>query len=532
MMKSNAHTAKRLAAATVVATGIAILWAVVLGWCVLIEETLISRRPRSHDAIDVAANGTPVISTTKTIDGVSVVTDRRTLEGKPWQPTNNDRRDWLGSDYFPQPFASPGLVETPLPWNQGAGRLAGLPDGKEPPTAWWFIRDNDRTGKVYLAGYDGISKMPIGYIGQTGFQASKPPKQDQFAVPKSSIDDGFRFLIQGNHYFTSRQLVYYYDKFEPNRVYLLDTGHLWEINLQERTVQSRRAFNQALSMGRVRVSKATFDQLMIDAKKPKSVSTKTDQQAANDKISAQTDDQNPGEDPTWNLWAVRQPDRVTFFTIDTHNPKTFVLPEGLRNRRFSLWLVSVNQMLIDAPEQGLDEYWSGGPVVRLFWIDPKGNIQREKEVRLAGATPAPPRTVAWRVSALIPVSVVWIIGMVLGGPLYLLQTNYFSSFGSALAFVAGFAWPALIVVLLIASGLAWKTRQLQRKRRRSATSTWATFVFLFGVPGFLAYLIEHRRPKLEACPQCGEIVPRDRDACAACTTEFAPPARLGTEIFA
>src|SRR6185369_17854104 len=124
------------------------------------------------------------------------------------------------------------------------------------------------------------------------------------------------------------------------------------------------------------------------------------------------------------------------------------------------------------------------------------------------------------------------VGASLGAPLYLLQTNYMSDFASSVSFIAGVAWPPLIVVLLVAAVLAWLTLRLQRKYCRSGSIAWAAFVFLFGVPGFLAYLVEHRRAKLEACRQCGEIVPRDREACAACDTEFSPAARVGTEIFA
>ena len=44
--------------------------------------------------------------------------------------------------------------------------------------------------------------------------------------------------------------------------------------------------------------------------------------------------------------------------------------------------------------------------------------------------------------------------------------------------------------------------------------------FLAWTAGLLAYLVEQRRAKLEACPQCGDIVPRDREACAACNTDL------------
>jgi hypothetical protein len=61
---------------------------------------------------------------------------------------------------------------------------------------------------------------------------------------------------------------------------------------------------------------------------------------------------------------------------------------------------------------------------------------------------------------------------------------------------------------------------------------WTTIVLLFGWPAFLAYWIEHCRPKMESCGQCGNVVPRDRDACAACKALFPAPATVGTEIYA
>ena len=87
-------------------------------------------------------------------------------------------------------------------------------------------------------------------------------------------------------------------------------------------------------------------------------------------------------------------------------------------------------------------------------------------------------------------------------------------------------------MIALSAVLAWQTVKLQRKYHRPATRVWATFVFLLGLPGFLAYLVEQRRPKMEACPQCKENVPRDRSACASCHTEFLAPPRLGMEIFA
>jgi hypothetical protein len=131
-----------------------------------------------------------------------------------------------------------------------------------------------------------------------------------------------------------------------------------------------------------------------------------------------------------------------------------------------------------------------------------------------------------------PIPAGWATVLGLIAPVAMLQEYKATSYVDALAQGLSFAGLPFVIVILTGALLAWLTLRLQRKYRRSASGVWATFIFLCGLPGFLAYLIEHRRPKLEACPQCGEIVPRDRDACAACNAEFPPPAPVGTEIFA
>ena len=132
----------------------------------------------------------------------------------------------------------------------------------------------------------------------------------------------------------------------------------------------------------------------------------------------------------------------------------------------------------------------------------------------------------------MPISALWLVGMLLGAPLYFIQMNSAADYPSALAMVGGIAWPPLVIVLAVSAVFAWLTWRLQRKYRRPATALWATFAFLLGLPGFVAYWLEHRRPKLEPCSECGQIVPRDRDACADCRTPFPAPPPVGTEVFA
>jgi hypothetical protein len=234
----------------------------------------------------------------------------------------------------------------------------------------------------------------------------------------------------------------------------------------------------------------------------------------------------------------KEPEYATVISARTddklvlHTPlaprKEFALPPSIPNNSIQVYWIAPDQLLLNC-DGGV---WSDGAVRRLLWIDPTGKVQREEEVKLTGWRPDSPRATAWAAAGIVPVAIVWVIGLLVGAPLYMLQNYKAASYTDAVAQAFSLSLPGLIFVLLAAAALTWVTIRLQRKYRRSHTNVWATFVFLLGVPGFLAYVVEKGRTKLEACPQCGEIVPRDRDACAACNTEFAPPAPVPTEIFA
>ena len=80
--------------------------------------------------------------------------------------------------------------------------------------------------------------------------------------------------------------------------------------------------------------------------------------------------------------------------------------------------------------------------------------------------------------------------------------------------------------------LAWLCYRRQRRLHLPWTGAWVAFVFLFGVPGLVGYLVHRRWPPVTPCEGCGQAVPRDRPACARCGQEFSPPPPTGKEIFA
>ena len=93
------------------------------------------------------------------------------------------------------------------------------------------------------------------------------------------------------------------------------------------------------------------------------------------------------------------------------------------------------------------------------------------------------------------------------------------------------AWPAVIASLagVVVTVLCYRR---QRAYGLRGTWCWTLVVFVFGIPGYLAYLAHRRWPTRLPCPACGRRVPRDRPACFVCRENFPRPALTGTEVFA
>ena len=104
------------------------------------------------------------------------------------------------------------------------------------------------------------------------------------------------------------------------------------------------------------------------------------------------------------------------------------------------------------------------------------------------------------------------------------------SVGQAVARALAETWPPLVFVGVLAAGLAWLTVRRQREYAQGRTVAWAIFVFLFGLPGLVGYLVHRRWPFRAACPACHRLVPRDRSSCAACRAEFPTPQPKGIEV--
>ena len=246
-MVTKAIITKRITATCVVATGIAILWGLGIYWIHGLWQSLTPGSAYQWEDFLVAADGTPVLATwtSSPTGGGQHLLCHRTLDGKNW----HEETDFLATGYFNAPHEPAGIVETPLRWNEGYGRVVSATDGKYPPTHWYFVRDDEQSGNAYAAGFDGFSKMPIGYLGRNGFGTTKPLPNEQFHGPKTGLYESFFWLILSDQTFEHKRLASNDELSDESpgqwTAFLIATDHLWEIDLRKRSVRAVADFKDA-----------------------------------------------------------------------------------------------------------------------------------------------------------------------------------------------------------------------------------------------------------------------------------------------
>ena len=516
-MKTQTRTWQRLSAAIVVAIGIAVVWGILAMW-IASFLMLSSRANGTYENIVVMQDGTPLIESRSYTNYANV--SYRTLEGKPVDAPD-DNKQLLQASFTP-PRKPPGLFETNVNWSS---RIFGLTDSQRRPTLWYFIRSDEPIGSAYFMGFDQESKMPVGYLSRGGFSPVIPPRDQWFDVGRFTFDwagSGSVIASTGEIRPNSQMTSFNYSRSlrqQPPQdwmVYLVDGEHLRAVDLRTRTVQTIYE-----SPGIVGAD--------ILYELPKDIATNN---AAKDKTAAPADGDPATEQDEPVKWvrrlAVRKTDRLAVLDFSGKVQREYPLTEPMRRGDLTIAALK-NDELLARWYKGNDRE---SQRYELAWIRPDGSVAREAEAQLAVGGGEDERTMAWFAAPAAPVPIGWITVTTLIAPTAMMQSNHVATLPDAWAEVFRFAGLPLLAVLALGVILAWLTLRLQRKYHRRASAVWAVFVFLFGASGFIAYLIEHRRAKLETCGDCGKVVPRDRESCAACKKEFATPPPIGTEIFA
>jgi len=527
-MKSNARTWGQFATTFIIAVAVAMLWIGAGGFCVGVLENRHRHDMGSiSESLEVMRDGTPLIESRAYSDYMSGSTFRR-LDG---QVVSAKRKDLMSNSirFTPGGTKLPSFVR-----ENWYARVAGISDSQDEPVSWYALRPDDPLGPAYLVGYDELSRRRVGFIGTGGFRLGLPPRAEWFQLPRRSmLFNGVIAAVEDLSYgsrphkvssnYESKQLDG--DGPLPWQVFVLDGNRLLEVDVRTRSV---RTVYEMQGLESVEVTNVPLPPTAGDnVQTPLTTDAKiANEDAVSDGQIVSTNVGATASEPVHHRVAAKAADRIAILNSKTGDKREFILPVELRDFYLSVYLLPGDKLLVVKREQNAE----GGVTVEMFWLTADGNVIRKESVRLAGVPEFPIRQVAWALALVVPLPVFWLGVIALLFP----HSTEISplAYSDALAYVVGQCWPAAIVVAAVGALLVWITYCQQFKYRRPSTIAWCAFVLLFGVPGLIAYWIEIRRPKLEACRECKAAVPRDREVCANCNALFRAPSRVGTEIYA
>jgi hypothetical protein len=87
---------------------------------------------------------------------------------------------------------------------------------------------------------------------------------------------------------------------------------------------------------------------------------------------------------------------------------------------------------------------------------------------------------------------------------------------------------SIALSLVLATVVLW--RQTRREGRGKLRVAWAVFTFIFGLLGFVTYLVAYWDRRFEPCPDCRRLRPIVEEICPHCSAPWSAHKPLGIEI--
>ncbi len=453
------------------------------------------------EAIQIRPDGEPLIvsypssnysdQSYRTLDGQSLDDpgDRVGLTGTSLRILDGQSERWSGA------------------WDR---RMVGMNDGRRPAGYWYFVYETQFKERGYFIGIDSLTKLPIGFMGTSGFSRTVPNRDGQFVIDRKQVSDIWMGLISTRYRF-SRGVpnVSGSDGTLPAwLVYTISEGKLLEVNLRDRRVRTLIESDQIVSMEIIQqgVEGRTVEGNVTTRTQPK------------------------------QLLAIRYADRVDLIDPMADDPSqavSYPMPEEQRITKEGRVLLNLTLFLTESgtlifrwnTAKNLEDNLS----YRLTWVEPDGRVSRTENIELAGH----PQSISAWLAVVSPVGGTVLATVIPFVMAYAMTTGIYEiEFPEALGRILVQVWPALLSAYM-ASGLAvWLCLRRQRRYGMSGTGMWAVFVAIFGLPGLLAYVWSRHWPPLEPCAECGQPASQARDGCHRCGESFSRPARQGTEVFA
>lgn len=352
---THATTWRRLLLALLYAISIALTWLVVV---MFVLEMFVLPRPAVSvsEQLMVAPDGTPVIQV-QSISGNNVDYRYRALDGDEIQV---GKENWLTVGQVQSGRQPPGTPREQIDWRL---RLLSTTDGGSPPVFWYLIRDREEIGRAYFAGFDFVSKLPIGYVTRQGFRQTLPPRDDWFEVQGAlsrwaAVACSRRFL-QPASYPMFDQLVE--DTNIPaSAVYVIDGNRLQEVDLIGRQV--RTVFESTEPLQSVTI-----------VAQPVAIETESEESADKTADGGTIDRDRPVVD----LLAALSGGRILVINPSDGTAQAFPISAELADVGVNVVSLGPDELLVHT---GRFYY---GREFELYWLNSSGEITRQEWVQSA-----------------------------------------------------------------------------------------------------------------------------------------------------
>ena len=395
-----------------------------------------------------------------------------------------------GKNDFAGPVYLPNLTKPAeaISWNS---RISCFSDYQIPSTCWYLIAPPNRSSTAYFVGYDPLSRRLVGYISMIGFSSELPTIDESFPI-NSSYQASFANIMTASIQSPDVIEPHIGHDFEPDaewtkkwvqqtgaqpdHVWILSNGNLYEIRLRERAVRKLIENRSDLhSLSPFSVDKdGTFIQKLI-------VKGESEMMIIDHRASGHTDT----------------------LKLDPLPANSYVFFYQLKNGQ-RLLTYDVGRSLGNLT-------WTS----HIKWLDAEGHVDRVAEAKLSYKPPSPPFDIGLAAYLGIPSPLVafgsWLATPFL--PEFTMEAN--STLGEFFHYLK--LWLGLSLLTGIATG--WACRRRERDCFGSSSWFWPIIVGACGWFGWMGYIC--LRPLPARLPR-GQWLPAQPE----------PAQPLGTEIFA
>jgi hypothetical protein len=445
-------TWQRFCIALILSTGFALVWGVLIGWLHELRSTVSGpQQGPGWQQLVLLPDGELAVE--RVASGRESQFTYSALSGEPILTPVDRSRLVAGGTLWPSPPefrpGGPGLRQRVF---------VAASSGTE---HWYYVaRQTGTKGRAYLVGYDTQTRRRIGYLARNGFQSDAPGSDDWLAVNAARTLGGTLFSA----WYTDA-----HSGLRGGHFYLMSEGRLLRCDPATRSLVPAVERKDLVDAAELPVTNWSTEAGVTVQSRP---------------------------------ILLRTPNSVLVFDPTTETLQEYLLPEQCRERLIGFIPLDEQRAAVElwgASESGStqqsDVYVinAGGEVLAthaavLQHSDVTGG-GRETMLLAAVAVPAP------LASGLLTLA-------------FALENVWSKPTWSG---TMRASWPGITLTVVVGIMAVIVTLRHLRRNRMPRGPLWPSFVFLFGLPGYVGYRLHRRFPQHDPLP---------------------PPERLGYEIFA